>query len=288
MAAAKTAVRRYPGNSETSDALAVEEPLEIVLDFVSDGEQVSRTAAITMRTPGDDADLARGFLFTEGIIRAADEIADISQSEDTPNSVQIVLQNHVDVNLQTLERHFYTTSSCGVCGKTSIDALTAVATYAVEESGLRLTPEALLNSPEQVAAAQSTFGQTGSTHAAALFDAEGQLLFLAEDVGRHNALDKLLGRAMAEGLLPLHRHWIFLSGRASFELVQKARMAACPLVAAVGAPSSLAVDLAWEGGMTVVGFLRDGRFNVYSSPFRLVDQTVDQTVDKIAGEVAGN
>jgi len=264
----EVAVKRYPEAVEQQDRLAVEEPLELVLRFNSNGSVKEQTAAITMRTPGADFDLARGFLFTEGVVSKPGDVVDVSYRGDESNAVVVTLDTAVEVDLGGLERHFYTTSSCGVCGKTAIEALSAAAPFSIDQ-GFLLQADELLKMPAATAAAQSAFGQTGSTHAAALFNAVGELQYLAEDVGRHNALDKLIGHALQEGLLPLADSVIFLTGRAGFELVQKARMAACPLVAAVGAPSSLAVDSAWEAGMTLVGFLRDGRFNVYSCPNRI-------------------
>jgi len=263
----KVPVRRYPGMDEASDGVAVEEPLEIVLNFVDGEERREQVAAITMRTPGADAALAVGFLFTEGVITRPEDIEEVMQEE--ANRVVVRLSDSVVVDLAGLERHFYTTSSCGLCGKTSIDALRAVAPYPTEPPEPLINASCLLQLPAHMAAAQSAFGLTGSTHASGLFDLSGNLLTHAEDVGRHNALDKLIGERFTAGLLPLSKTVLFLSGRAGFELVQKARMAGCTIVAAVGAPSSLAVELAWESDMTLAGFLRDGRFNLYSCPSRV-------------------
>jgi len=264
---ANVSVRRYPGMTEASDGVAVEEPLEIALDYNDAGQRKEMVAAITMRTPGDDELLALGFLFTEGVVQSTADIKNVRQSE--ANRVEVVLSDQVQVNLAGLERHFYTTSSCGLCGKTSIDALKAVAPFPPDSPEPVIAASALLKMPEIMAAAQSAFGRTGSTHAAALINYSSGLVALAEDVGRHNALDKVIGQAFKSDSLPVSENVLLLSGRAGFELVQKARMAGCPVVAAVGAPSSLAVELAWESDMTLIGFLRDGRFNIYSCPSRV-------------------
>jgi FdhD protein len=255
-------VQRVSGvaGSPLADVLAVEEPLEIRLG--------DRSVSITMRTPGADRELAAGFLFTEGIVTSAEQIASCVEED---NVVRVELAPGADVDLSRLERHFYATSSCGVCGKASIDALRA-------RPRVPLTPGAPVVSADLVHAlpalqrrAQDVFERTGGLHASALFDGRGTLLLVREDVGRHNALDKLVGAALFAGALPLHDRILLLSGRASFELVQKALMAAIPVVAAVGAPSSLAVDLAREAGMTLLGFVRDGRFNIYCGAERIAE-----------------
>lgn len=268
-ASAKVAVRRVGAqqSDEDTDLVAVEEPLEIRL-----GEQ---SLSITMRTPGDDLNLATGFLFTEGIISDMTQIdrVDHAASENTEeaneNVVVVGLADGVSIDMERLQRNFYTTSSCGVCGKSSIEALTAQAHYAVKGDKLRLQPDVLSGLPDVLMRHQQTFSDTGGLHAAGLFDANGDFLDVREDVGRHNAVDKLIGHALRQGRLPLWDKGILVSGRVSFEIMQKVRMAGCPFVAAVGAPSSMAVDMAWEFDMTLVGFLRDGRFNVYATPARV-------------------
>ncbi len=261
--------------TEESDRIAVEEPLEIRLRYTSNGAPTVESIAITMRTPGDEFDLATGFLFTEGIIRRASDIEALRYIDDEKsevayrNIVEVELLPEIGVDIDRLHRHFYATSSCGVCGKTSLNALKVQSMYEGTSDNLHLQPDVLSAIPEALAARQSTFLETGGLHAAGLFDANGRILDIREDVGRHNALDKLIGGALHRDQLPLSQFGIVVSGRTSFELMQKAHMASCPLVVAVGAPSSLAVELAWEFDMTLVGFLRDGRFNVYAGPSRI-------------------
>lgn len=270
-------VRRagHDASDSGSDLVAVEEPLEIRLRFDSNGVRAERSIAITMRTPGFDADLALGFLFTEGVIADRADVSSVQRRTEAPagksfsNSLTVELAPGIGVDLGSLERNFYTTSSCGVCGKASIDALQAHAKWPVDDAVLRVSAAVLSDLPNKMAALQSDFARTGSLHAAAVFDAQGEVFGVREDVGRHNALDKLIGELLRADQLPLRGRGVLLSGRASFELLQKCRMAACPVVATVGAPSSLAVELAWEFDMTLVGFLRDGRFNVYAGPARI-------------------
>ena len=260
-----------------SDQLAAEEPLEIRLGYTDPdtGRRMHRTLAITMRTPGHDEELAAGFLLTEGVIQAKAELLgvrpcpDVQKPEEAGNVVRAELAAHVRPNLPALERHFYTSSSCGVCGKTSIDAVRA-ASCPVLPPARPLTTAAVIHSlPAQLRAAQAGFEQTGGQHAAALFSPAGELLLLREDVGRHNALDKLIGAALLQQMLPLPECLLLVSGRASFELVQKAAVAGLPLLAAVGAPSSLAVHAAEAFGMSVLGFVRQDRFNIYCGAGRL-------------------
>lgn len=258
------------------DVLAVEEPLEIQLGFGAAGNRTQRSLSITMRTPGQDAELAAGFLFTEGIIGQASHIIDtrhVGQAlhEDAQDNVVLVeLSSDVALDFEQLSRHFYTSSSCGVCGKASIDMVRTTTCYYPRHGHPQVTPGLLHQLPERLRQAQALFEHTGGIHAAGLFDAAGQLILMREDVGRHNALDKLIGAALLQGLLPLREHIVLVSGRVSFELVQKAAMAGVPILAAVGAPSSLAVRLAGEHGMTIVGFLRNQRFNVYRGQERIV------------------
>ncbi|MGK7876535.1 MAG: formate dehydrogenase accessory sulfurtransferase FdhD [Xenococcaceae cyanobacterium] len=247
-----------------SDAIATEEPLEIRL------VNPKQTIAITMRTPGADFDLVAGFLYSEGVISQREDIRQISycvapkvDGEERYNIVNIKLREGLDPNLPSLERHFFTTSACGVCGKTSIDALKIRGCKVIPQDD-SLNSEVLYSLAERLRSAQKIFASTGSLHAAALFDFQGQLLKLREDIGRHNALDKLIGSAFLADEIPLTNRIVMVSGRSSFEILQKCIMAKVPIVCAVSAPSSLAVSLAEEFGVTLVGFLRDKRFNVYT------------------------
>ena len=243
------------------DLLAVEEPLEIRVN--------GRVASVTMRTPGNDAELAAGFLFSEGVIRDAAEITAI-RSCGTGNVIRVELTTAEHIDVARLERHFYTSSSCGACGKTSLASLETMPRWPIEPPGARgVSPDLVLTLPAALREAQAIFASTGGLHASALFDSDGRLLALREDVGRHNALDKVVGSELLAGRLPASDRILLVSGRASFELVQKATMAAIPILAAIGAPSSLAVQLARRAGMTLLGFLRDGRFTVYAGAERL-------------------
>ncbi len=293
----KTAVRRVTAAGEDvdiDDVIAVEEPLEIRIGF-PDGRH--KAVSITMRTPGHDGELAAGFLFTEGILTSHDQIKQIrhcgpkggnpSGSEGalsrkgvkagtgtlptgrgSGNTIRVDLNDNIDIDLKRLERNFYTTSSCGVCGKSSIEALrTGVKKLAM--SSLMVSDEVIHGLPAAALRAQTAFEKTGGLHASVLFDLDGRVDAVAEDVGRHNALDKVIGRGFIAGEIPLSDKILFVSGRASFELVQKALMAGIPILAAVGAPSSLAVELAQEYGMTLIGFVRDERFNIYCGGERI-------------------
>jgi FdhD protein len=253
------------------DTLATEEPMEIRLIT---GEE-RQTVAVTMRTPGADFELAAGFLYGEGIVKSSDDIAKISYCVDADldaaqqyNIVNVELRGGREYDLRPLERHFYTSSACGVCGKASLEQL-ELRGCPVALPGPEVTPETLYSLPEKLREAQGLFDATGGLHAAALFDEEGNLLALREDVGRHNATDKLVGWAMLENRLPLSGHIVMVSGRSSFEILQKCLTAGVPFVCAISAPSSLAVDVAREFGMTLVGFLRDRRFNVYAGKERV-------------------
>ena len=255
----------------TRDLLAAEEPLEIRLHAEVDGEKVRRPISVTMRTPGDDFALAVGFLFSEGIVRDGADVAEVAVCghDPTGNTVRVKLRPGTPVDLARLQRNFYTTSSCGVCGKASIDAIRATARWAIP-AGTPVIDAALVRAlPARLRAAQPLFERTGGLHASALFDGAGELVAAREDVGRHNALDKVIGGELLAGRLPAHDRVLLVSGRASFELVQKAMMAGIPILAAVGAPSSLAVALAAEAGMTLLGFVRDDRFNVYAGGERV-------------------
>ncbi|CAM5294620.1 MULTISPECIES: formate dehydrogenase accessory sulfurtransferase FdhD [Streptomyces] len=257
--------------STRPDTLVGEEPLEIRLG--------GRPLAITMRTPGDDFALAAGFLVSEGVLGGAGELANIvycagatEDGSNTYNVVDVQLAPGIPVPDITLERNVYTTSSCGLCGKASLDAVRTSARWPLDppaDAPGRIAPATLSALPGRLRAAQRVFDRTGGLHAAALFDADGELLDVREDVGRHNAVDKVVGRALQDGRLPLRDTILMVSGRASFELVQKAVMAGIPTLAAVSAPSSLAVDLAAESGLTLVGFLRGSSMNVYAGAERL-------------------
>jgi FdhD protein len=261
---------------ETTDALAIEEPLEIRLEFILNGEPKVQNVSVTMRTPGNDAELAAGFLFTEGIIKNFDDIANIDHcfiacAENKENVIQVRLNEGVSPNLQNTERNFYTTSSCGVCGKGSINAIRTVGSFVQQkENNTSINSELLHKLPGILRDQQQVFAETGGLHASALFSLDGELLLVREDVGRHNALDKLIGASLKKNWLPLNNHLLLLSGRASFELVQKAVMAGIKIIAAVGAPSSLAVELATEFDITLAGFLRNQRFNIYTAGHRIL------------------
>jgi FdhD protein len=253
------------------DTLATEEPMEIRL-LMGDTKQ---TVAVTMRTPGADFELAAGFLYGEGIVKGPEDIAKISYCVDRDldaaqqyNIVNVELSGGHEYDLRPLERHFYTTSACGVCGKASLEQL-ELRGCPVIAPGPEVSAETIYSLPEKLREAQGLFDATGGLHAAALFDEGGNLLALREDVGRHNATDKLVGWTLLEGRLPLSGHIVMVSGRSSFEILQKCLTAGVPVVCAISAPSSLAVDVAREFGITLVGFLRERRFNVYAGQERV-------------------
>jgi FdhD protein len=263
-------VFRLTGSSLTvrPDTLTAEEPLEIRVG--------GRPLVVTMRTPGDDFDLARGFLVSEGVVGAASEIAAIRycagatvDGTNTFNVLDVTLAVGVAPPAPSVERSFYTTSSCGLCGKASLEAVRATSRWSVHADPVRLTPAMIAALPQTLRAAQKVFDRTGGLHAAGLFDSDGELMCIREDVGRHNAVDKVVGWALDAGRLPLESTTLLVSGRASFELVQKAVMAGIPALAAVSAPSSLAVDLAREMGVTLIGFVRGTSMNVYARGERL-------------------
>ncbi|MBK6635391.1 MAG: formate dehydrogenase accessory sulfurtransferase FdhD [Chitinophagaceae bacterium] len=255
--------------NETADKVAVEEPLEIQLAYSTSSGRMIKNIAVTMRTPGNDEELAAGFLFTEGIIQNAADIRETKQPGADENRVLVELQENVQPVLSNIARNFYSTSSCGVCGKASIDAIRSVSQYGMEHDHLLINASVLYHLQDGLKKQQKVFEDTGGIHAAALFNREGKFLMLREDVGRHNALDKLIGAALLKNELPLNNCILLLSGRASFELVQKAAMAGIKLIVAVGAPSSLAVEMAKETGITLIGFLRNDRFNMYSGKHRV-------------------
>ncbi|WP_316248045.1 formate dehydrogenase accessory sulfurtransferase FdhD [Hymenobacter sp. BT491] len=262
-----------------SDVVAAEEPLEIRVGFGPTGAREHRTLAITMRTPGHDFELTAGFLLTEGLIQSRHDLTgviycpDVEKEEERHNVVRAELAPHVVADMPRLERHFYTSSSCGVCGKTSIDAVHASSCPVLPTAGPYVAARVIHELPARQREAQALFEQTGGLHAAALFSATGELLLLREDVGRHNALDKVIGAALLNEQLPLHEHIVLVSGRASFELVQKAAVAGIPVLAAVGAPSSLAVQAAADFGMTLLGFVRQQRYNIYTGAWRIQAET---------------
>lgn len=269
-------VVRYEHGSPTAavdDAVAIEEPLEIRLGQMAGGRLQHRPVSITMRTPGDDFELAAGFLFTEGILQAREQVREIhhcGKGKGATNTLRVDLAEGVAIDLKRLERNFYTTSSCGVCGKTSIESLATGARPVAPPDGFKVESRLIDELPGRLQAQQHVFHATGGLHASALFSRTGELLGLREDVGRHNALDKLIGARFLAGALPANDTILFLSGRASFELLQKAVMAGIPVVCAVGAPSSLAIAAAEEFGVSLLGFVRGQRFNVYSGGERLV------------------
>ncbi len=261
--------------SSQADAVAVEEPLEIRLGFSTPDGRAVKSISITMRTPGFDEELATGFLFTEAIIHAADDIAGIdvcgppAPDSGNHNVIRVELQGNVEVDLGRLQRHFYTTSSCGVCGKASLDALRVTGQKPMSGMDVTFSEGVLVAMPDRLRSRQTTFEQTGGLHAAGAFNNDGDIVACMEDVGRHNAVDKVIGRLLLDGKLPATELGMMVSGRASFELMQKTLVAGMPLLAAVSAPSSLAVQLAREFNMTLIGFLRGNTFNIYSGDERI-------------------
>ncbi len=259
------------------DLLSIEEPLEIVIIDEKDSVIEEQSLVVTMRTPGNDLELAAGFLYTEGIIETYDQIDEIRLGG--PNTGEFGLQNKVFVrlsaghqlDLKRFQRNFYTNSSCGICGKTSIQALSMLRNPHIPPDVPRVSWSTLQKLPSALLKHQVQFSQTGGIHAAALFDVEGNILDIREDIGRHNALDKLIGAQLLNKRLPLTNTMVLVSGRAGFELIQKAVMAEIPILAAVGAPSSLALELAQEYGITLVGFLREQSFNIYNGEQRLFE-----------------
>jgi FdhD protein len=263
---------RDAGSVHRADAIAVEEPLEIRLikEGAADNGGTGRPVSITMRTPGHDSELALGFLYGEGLLREPRDVIDVRPCGPSGNVVRVTVRADLPLDLDRLNRNFYTTSSCGVCGKASIEAVTASAGVRRVESSLVIREPSLRLLPDILRASQTGFAETGGMHAVGLFTVESELLASREDVGRHNAMDKLVGAALRDGELPWSQRIVLLSGRASFELIQKAMMAGAPLVAAIGAPSTLAVELADSAGITLVGFLRSGGCNVYTHGSRVV------------------
>jgi len=257
------------------DRVAVEEPLEIRLGYGTPEGHTASSISITMRTPGDDAELALGFLFSESIIQSAGDVLNVEHSgpaaPDTGshNIIRVDLAAHVDVDFDRLHRNFYTTSSCGVCGKSSLDALRVFGAKPLNDNFGQFPKGVLIAMPGALRDQQQAFEQTGGLHASAAFNSDGEILVVHEDVGRHNAVDKVIGSLLTQGLLPASDLGLIVSGRASFELMQKTLVAGIPLLAAVSAPSSLAVQLALEFNISLVGFLRDDTFNIYSAGDRI-------------------
>ncbi len=270
------------GARDERDVVAVEEPLEIRIAFESpelNGKFVTTNLAVTMRTPGHDYELAAGFLFSEGILTERAQLHEISycvgidKANQQFNVLSVRLRPGVAFDAAKLQRNFYTTSSCGVCGKSSIEAVRTQCQRAAAPQSTdtpRISKDTLLALPQTLRAAQSLFEQSGGNHAAGLFTSAGKLISVREDVGRHNAVDKVIGEQFLADRLPLREAVLLVSGRASFELVQKAVMAGIPVLAAVGAPSSLAVELAEESGLSLIGFLRGERFNIYNGAARII------------------
>ena len=270
-------------SNPTFDALAIEEPLEIRLDYGTVNDRNVKSISVTMRTPGHDAELATGFLFTEGIVRNREDMAAVEHcfiacAENKENVIQVNLAEGVVPNLHNTERNFYTTSSCGVCGKGSINAIRTVSAFTNQNNDqISINAEQLYDLPVILKQHQAIFADTGGLHASALFNLKGELQLVREDVGRHNALDKLIGAALNNKQLPLRKSILLLSGRASFELVQKAAMAGINIIVAVGAPSSLAVELAAEFNITLAGFLRNNHFNIYTAAHRILIPSYENT-----------
>mgnify|MGYP001161541003 FL=1 len=253
---------------EVSDLVAVEIPLEIRIIYGKGSDRQKKSISVIMRTPGNDFELAAGFLITEGIVKGFSDILFIRYCEDAENVVNVDIKEDVIIELKTAERNFYTSSGCGICGKTSIDAVKYYANGRIE-SDVFFSRDLISSLPKIIYTEQNVFKYTGGLHAAALFNSDGELMLIREDVGRHNATDKLIGAAAALNLLPLNNYLLLLSGRAGFELLQKAAMAGVGVVASVGAPSSLAIELASECNITLIGFLRDNRFNIYTVPSKI-------------------
>lgn len=258
-----------------SDRVAIEEPLEIRLGYSTPDGRTASSISITMRTPGHDAELATGFLFSESIIKRSQDVESVqtcgppAPDSGNHNIVRVELASDVQVDLGRLQRHFYTTSSCGVCGKSSLDALRITGVERHPDGGAQFTRDTLVGLPDKLREAQKTFAETGGLHAAAAFNSHGELIVTREDVGRHNAVDKVIGVLFARDLLPADDLGLIVSGRTSFELMQKTLMAGMPLLAAVSAPSSLAVQLAREFNISLIGFLRGDTFNIYSAGERI-------------------
>lgn len=256
-------------SKEQDDVVADEEPLEIRLGYIdSQHGRVHKSIAITMRTPGQDIELTLGFLFSENIIQSASQIMDIDTTKE--NLIRIELSDETSFDLKRIERHFYTTSSCGICGKASLEALSTNGAEVLTSNQFQIRAEQVATLGNNLRLKQNLFHSTGGSHACGRFDDLGVVLDIAEDIGRHNAMDKLIGKLLMEKSIPLRKSGLIVSGRASFELLQKALMAQCPLLVAVGAPSSLAVELAQEFNISLLGFLSESEFNIYHDDERII------------------
>lgn len=255
---------------EMQDDLAIEEPLEIIVDYSTSTGRMQKNISVTMRTPGNEEELAAGFLFTEGVIKFDKAIDSINFLAFDDNKIVVTLKENTIPVLNNTARNFYTSSSCGICGKASIEAISVSAVYPILADTIRISADILHALSAQVKKEQKMFQHTGGIHASALFSLTGKLKMVREDVGRHNALDKIIGAALLNNELPLTETILFLSGRASFELIQKAFMAGIKIVVAVGAPSSLAVEMAKEANITLVGFLRENSLNIYTVKERIL------------------
>lgn len=254
---------------EVEDELAIEEPLEIQLVYSTPNGRMQKNISVTMRTPGNDEELAAGFLFTEGIIKHATDISTVLHLPSDTNRILITLVENIMPSLNSAERNFYTTSSCGICGKGSIEAINVTAVFPNLKDTISIPASLLYSLPDLVKKEQQIFKNTGGIHASALITLDGEVVLVREDVGRHNALDKIIGNRFLKSQLPLNNNILFLSGRSSFELVQKAFMAGIKIIVAVGAPSSLALEMAKECGITLIGFLRGEKFNIYTGAQRI-------------------
>ncbi len=262
-----------------NDQISIEEPVEIIIKYKEKEIWVEKTISVTMRTPGDDEDLVRGFLFNEKIIEKIDYIEKIdfsgkpTEQYGLKNKITVTINNSNNIDIDKIKRNFLTNSSCGVCGKSSLDALEIIKKDKILESNPKISKEVLMSSPNKLRQNQSEFSKTGGIHASGLFTAQGDIVAIKEDVGRHNALDKLIGYALKENLLDNTSQFLACSGRLNFDLVQKALMANIGILIGVGAPTSLAIDLANKFDMTLVGFVKDDSFNIYSNKDRIVINT---------------
>ena len=262
-----------------NDQISIEEPVEIIIKYKDKEVWVEKTISVTMRTPGDDEDLVRGFLFNEKIIEKIDYIEKIdfsgkpTEQYGLKNKITVTINNSNNIDIDKIKRNFLTNSSCGVCGKSSLDALEIIKKDKILESNPKISKEVLMSSPNKLRQNQSEFSKTGGIHASGLFTAKGDIVAIKEDVGRHNALDKLIGYALKENLLDNTSQFLACSGRLNFDLVQKALMANIGILIGVGAPTSLAIDLANKFDMTLVGFVKDDSFNIYSNKDRIIINT---------------
>ena len=263
------------GSVEADDLIVTEEPLQIKLQYFQDNEWIEKAISITMRTPGNDFELVLGFLHNESVINSAKDILEIKycktvKPEEEGNVVVVKLSPDISLDTTHLNRYFFTNSSCGICGKTAIDAVSNNSKNTHQNNLLKIDMETVWRLNDLLSPEQTIFNYTGGIHASALFTADGELEVVKEDVGRHNALDKVIGNVLLKELLPLNNNILFLSGRISFELVQKAIRAGISIIVAIGAPSGLAVKLAKENKITIIGFLKKDRFNIYSHAERII------------------